>query len=103
MNNGIFIIGNGGVVFKKDEPKEKNFYLKGKFFETQEELFSYNKEWMNTSTDYQTFKQEWLHLGNDIFLNTEIRDLKITNAELQAMLHKVFVISMKEVFKESET
>lgn len=76
------------------EEKQKNFYFEGKYFETEEEFFAYAKKWSQSHTDKDTFLRKWKSLGDQIWLNIELREIKFTNEKLNEIIDEIFFETM---------
>lgn len=69
---------------------EDQFYFKGQYFKTAEKMFSYANKWGRLPMDQESL-EEALHIfSKDVCMNIIMRDIKLTNLEMQAILDEIF-------------
>lgn len=81
---------------------KKNFYFQGKWFETDDEMFSYIQEWKKMSLDEETAERTLQRLKNDIWMNIFLRGNQYTNEEFSLYVEKIFNFAIQEMQKKGE-
>jgi RNAse (barnase) inhibitor barstar len=80
-------------------PNDK-FYYQGKFFEKEDDFWSYIKEFTLRQTTVDDFNGLFDMLKKDIWMNISIRKTPITNSELRTILYEAFTFILKKCWKE---
>ncbi len=73
----------------------ENFYYKGKWFNTPEEMFEYAKEWNQTCISEESLNQIFKCLKKDILFNMGLFNFKINNSDLIEITESLFLEIMK--------
>lgn len=85
------------------EENKGDFFFKGRYFDTFDELLEYEQVWRKTQATQESTERELSTLKNDMLCNLIIRDVPLTNAELIAIIEKVFLLFCEEVMKKDPT
>lgn len=82
---------------------EKNkFFYQGKFFDTEEEFFSYVKEFNERQTTCEDFESLFDTVKKDVWTNLSLYEAKISNKEMCSILQEVFFLILKRFLVEKE-
>jgi len=75
------------------------FFYQGKFFEKEEEFWSYVKDFTNRQTTVEDFDGLFDMLKKDLWMNLSTRQTKISNGELRAVLEETFMFVLEKCWK----
>lgn len=78
------------------------FFYQGKFFEKEEEFWSYVKDFNLRQTTVEDFDGLFDMLKKDVWMNLSIRKTKISNSELRSIFEEAFALILKKSWKEHE-
>lgn len=81
-----------------DNANLSNFFFKGKYFENEQELLEYAKEWPFLKTNQETFIREWEKLGQDILMNINVTEIDLSNGSLNEILQDNFLHLLQKFF-----
>jgi hypothetical protein len=80
------------------ENDKNQFYFKGKYFEKEDEIWKYSKDWPFMNVDQETFFREWDQLGKDIWMNVGLRGIEMSNGALNEILKENFIHLLQKFF-----
>lgn len=78
--------------------EEDIFYYHGKYFKTEPEFWAYVNEFKVRQTTEEDFNSLFDMLKKDIWENIRIREIKITNAQVDSIISEVFLLSLQRIF-----
>ncbi len=76
-----------------------NFYYKGAWFDTYEELIEYAITWGKKSLTHETANEILKHIGRDIIINIGLREIEFTNSEFSQYIQDLFMYAMEMLDK----
>lgn len=79
---------------------KNQFCYQGKFFDSSGELLKYSREWLLLETDETNFKRIWNECGKGIWMNLCLREMNLTNGDINAVLEKNFLRILRDFFIE---
>jgi len=81
---------------------ENEFYFKGKFFKTFEEMCDHIKVWSKEPLDQLTAEKIMDTLKKDVVMNIFLRGLEFTNGEFCQYVENVFFAAIKALDEEGK-
>ncbi|HEX8017748.1 MAG TPA: hypothetical protein VF465_21150 [Flavobacterium sp.] len=81
-----------------DESKG-DFYFRGKFFNTEEELFEYINQWRDMPLDQESCESMLRTLIKDLKMNALLKGVEFTNEEFYKYIDDVYTFAMSHLIK----
>ena len=82
---------------------DEKFYFEGKFFNNEEEFWKSVEEWPLMKMNQETFFRKWEHLGKEIWMNIRIREIEMSNGELNKIIEENFFHLLQKFFMKNES
>ncbi len=81
---------------------EPSYFLRGKYFNTFEEMVEADNEFMNRNPTKEDFDYMFDWLRKDIELNYRMYDMKISNRELLDIVQDSFLSILEKIREKNE-
>lgn len=78
------------------------FFLRGKFFETFEEMIEADREFMNRNPTKEDFDYMFDWLRKDIELNFRMYEMKVSNRVLLDIVQEAFLSILEKIREKNE-
>lgn len=78
------------------EADNQNFYYKGKWFNTAEEMFEYAEIWQKLAVTEASLSLMLSHVKIEILLNLIVSNKKVTNQDCEEILNDAFLKIMEK-------
>ncbi len=79
-----------------------NFYYKGEYFDTPEELFEYVKEWHKKYLTQETACTLLEGLKKDILLNLFLHGHQLSNQDFSIIIQEVFDFTLRKIREDNQ-
>jgi|SRR6187402_268738 len=82
------------------EEGKGDYFFKGKYFDTFDELLEYEKVWNKLQVTQESAGRAISIMKNDMICNLMIRDCPLNNLDLIKIIEKMYLVFCEEVMKK---